>query len=105
MVVHPRISEQPCALQLLLQRSLGSVRVVDSGHEMVEGGSSVRTSVPFISTPILCQKKLIPLRIMPLTLELLLQDSYTSAAVGTAATWVIEDVVVLANVLQLDPGL
>ena len=67
--------------------------------------TGIRVTVPFISTPIFCQKKLIPLRFMPLTLEILLKDTYTSAAEGTTAKWALEDCVGLCDVVQLDPGL
>jgi hypothetical protein len=76
-------------------------------HEAVPIGTDVRIQTALITTPILQQKRWIPLRWMPLVIELELNSSYTSMCKtdGGTPSWVISDVCALYDSLTLDPAL
>ena len=76
-------------------------------HETVPVDTSIRIQMPLITTNVFSQAKLLPLRWMPLVVEMELQSSFTTFAntAGGAPKWTLSDVNALCDVVSLDPAL
>ena len=79
-------------------------------HSALARTSTHRIQMPFISTPIFNQKRMIPLRWMPLVIELELQPDCitfldTFVAGSDALKWELSDINALCDIVYLDPAL
>ena len=75
--------------------------------ETINAGKSVRIQMPFVTTNTFTQAKLLPLRWVPLVVEMELQSSFTTCCDTTNGNpqWTLSDVNALCDVVSLDPAL